>query len=276
MDASTPAAAGASTPAAIAAWTPPAEPYTLMICAHCPRRHVPCAGCSDLHWRILCAKARGWRKVQARSGFNWWCPDCNAHRFTADYPPVMPQEPEHCCVTNHGDEDARWWAARLRECGVLPPDASTPEQPPRSATGSPAPAENDPAMEERLRSLEAQLERVTAQLTEREAALERVTAQLEGRVEVLETRWVGLVEQREAQGTAERVTDVTAQLTERVSALETACAEHGARLGGVERRTNELSEERDSLRQWWQRPPLTASPEAPFNPQQLMDNRNLP
>ena len=126
-------------------------------------------------------------------------------------------------------------------------------------------------MEERLRSLEAQLERVTAQLTEREAALERVTA----RVEVLETRWVGLVEQREAQGTAERVTDVTAQLTERVSALEAACAEHGARLGGVERRTNELSEERDSLREWLQRFPLTASPEAHFVPQQLMDDRDL-
>ena len=130
-------------------------------------------------------------------------------------------------------------------------------------------------MEERLRSLEAQLERVTAQLTEREAALERVTAQLEGRVEVLETRWVGLVEQREAQGTAERVTDVTAQLTERVSALRSACAEHGARLAGVERRTNELSGERDSLRQWWRRFPLTVSSEAHFVPEELMDDRDL-
>ena len=126
-------------------------------------------------------------------------------------------------------------------------------------------------MEERLRSLEAQLERVTAQLTEREAALERVTAQLEGRVEVLETRWVGLVEQREAQGTAERVTDVTAQLTD----LRSACAEHGARLAGVERRTNELSGERDSLRQWWRRFPLTVSSEAHFVPEELMDDRDL-
>ena len=181
----------------------------------------------------------------------------------------MPQEPEHCCVTKHGDEDARWWAERLRECGVLPPDDSTPEQPPRSATGSPAPSENDPAMEERLRSLEEQLERVTAQLTQRVAALEtseeqqleRLTPQLTERV-----------------ARAARVTDVKAQLTKQVaqvSALGTACAEHGARLAYVERRTNELSGERDSLRQWWQRLPLTVSSEAHFVPEQLMDDRDL-
>ena len=124
-------------------------------------------------------------------------------------------------------------------------------------------------MEERLRSLEEQLERVTAQLTQRVAALEtsgeqqleRLTAQLTERV-----------------ARAARVTDVKAQLTKQVaqvSALGTACAEHGARLAGVERRTNELSGERDSLRQWWQRLPLTASSEAHFVPEQLMDDRDL-
>ena len=98
-------------------------------------------------------------------------------------------------------------------------------------------------MEERLRSLEEQLERVTAQLTERVA--------------------------HAAQGTAERVTDVTAQLTEQVSALTAASTEHGTRLAGVERRTNEQAEEWESLRAWWQQR------EARFVPQQLMDDRNL-
>ena len=117
-------------------------------------------------------------------------------------------------------------------------------------------------MEERLRSLEEQLERVTAQLTERVAALgtseERLTAQLTERVA------------HAAQGTAERVTDVTAQLTEQVSALTAASTEHGTRLAGVERRTNEQAEEWESLRAWWQQR------EARFVPQQLMDDRNLP
>ena len=119
-------------------------------------------------------------------------------------------------------------------------------------------------MEERLRSLEEQLERVTAQLTERVAALgtseerlERLTAQLTERVA------------HAAQGTAERVTDVTAQLTEQVSALKAASTEHDTRLAGVERRTNEQAEEWESLRAWWQRR------EARFVPEQLMDDRNL-
>ena len=115
-------------------------------------------------------------------------------------------------------------------------------------------------MEERFRSLEEQLERVTAQLTQRVAALEtseeqqleRLTAQLTERV-----------------AHAARVTDVTAQLTEQVSALTAASTEHGTRLAGVERRTNEQAEEWESLRAWWQRR------EARFVPQQLMDDRNL-
>ena len=115
-------------------------------------------------------------------------------------------------------------------------------------------------MEERLRSLEEQLERVTAQLAALETSeerLERLTAQLTERVA------------HAAQGTAERVTDVTAQLTEQVSALKAASTEHGTRLAGVERRTNEQAEEWESLRAWWQRR------EARFVPQQLMDDRNL-
>ena len=296
--ASTAAPTGASTPAAIGASTPP-EPYTLMTCAHHPLiQHVPCEGCVSVSGRILCARARGWRKVKAKSGINWWCPECNASRFTPQWPPETPAEPEDCCLTNHGDEDARWWTELFARCGVsastpvLPPRLATPEpaaqaatgspaaqdsqspEPPTSATvspalvpptrlatGSPAPTENDPAMEERLRSLEEQLERVTAQLTQRVAALEtsgeqqleRLTAQLTERV-----------------ARAARVTDVKAQLTKQVaqvSALGTACAEHGARLAYVERRTNELSEERESLRRW--------AAGACSVPQQLMDDRNL-
>ena len=112
-------------------------------------------------------------------------------------------------------------------------------------------------MEERLRSLEEQLERVTAQLTEHVEQLKRLTAQVTER------------EAHAAPGTAERVTDVTAQLTEQVSALAAASTEHGTRLAGVERRTNEQAEEWESLRAWWQRR------EARFVPAQLMDGRNL-
>ena len=119
-------------------------------------------------------------------------------------------------------------------------------------------------MEERLRSLEEQLERVTAQLTERVAALEtseerleRLTAQLTERVA------------HAAPGTAERVTDVTAQLTERVSALAAASTEHDTRLAGVERQTKEQAEQWESLREWWQQR------EAHFDPSQLKDDRNL-
>ena len=123
------AAAGASTAAPIGASTPP-EPYTLMTCAHHPSiQHVPCEGCVSVSGRILCAKARGWRKVKAKSGVNWWCPACNATRFSQQYPPDGPGEPEDCCVSNHGDEDARWWVAQWQRCGHQPPrlSASTPE-----------------------------------------------------------------------------------------------------------------------------------------------------
>ena len=219
------AAAGASTAAPIGASTPP-EPYTLMTCAHHPLiQHVPCDGCVSVSARILCARARGWRQVKARGGINWWCPECNSSRFTPPWPPETPPEPEDCCMSNHGDEDARWWVAQWQKCRLQPPraSASTPELPPRLAapaaqaatrspaatgspaaqdsqspepptsatvslapvpptrlaTGSPAPAEGDPAMWERFRSLEEQLERVTAQLTERDAALGTFEERLE-------------------------------------------------------------------------------------------------
>ena len=140
-------------------------------------------------------------------------------------------------------------------------------------------------MEERLRSLEEQLERVTSQLTERMAALgtseerfERVAARLTDRVAALGTyeerleRLTAQLTERVAHaapGTAERVTDVTAQLTEQVSALAAASTEHGTRLAVVERRTDEQVQEWESLRAWWQQR------EAPFEPQSLMDDRNL-
>ena len=108
-----------------------------------------------------------------------------------------------------------------------------------------------------MRSLEVQLERVTAQLTEHVEQLKRLTAQVTER------------EAHAAPGTAERVTDVTAQLTEQVSALAAASTEHDTRLAGVERQTKEQAEQWESLREWWQQR------EPRFVPEQRMDDRNL-